>query len=63
MNYRKIVFISCNWFAASLVQAISIIAASYSECDEILAAAFLVTATSGQGLDAAGVDLNAYDLR
>lgn len=58
--------ISCTdyklFFAASILQAVSIISASYSGCDEILVAIFLATATSGQGLDAAGVDLNAYDL-
>lgn len=42
--------------------AISVLAASFAGCDEVLAVVLLTISISGQGFDAAGIGLNGYDL-
>lgn len=45
-----------------MIQAIFVVGTLFSGCDEMLVGIFQAAITSGQGFDAAGVDLNAYDL-
>lgn len=44
------------------MSAVFAVAASYAGCDETLVAILFSISISGQGFDAAGLELNAFDL-
>lgn len=49
-------------FAASLVPAIFLIAASYAGCDEVFVVTFFTLSIAAQGFNLAGTILNLFDL-
>lgn len=49
-------------FSASLTSSIFALAASYAGCNEVLVAILLSISLAGHSFDAAGTELNAFDL-